>query len=171
MEALSKLPDYYVSVFCPVSTHNFLPQKRDRLILIGSKNNFIWKEPEARNRIRLKDIIEVYPKISIPRYVYNRMDQNGKYRDLPIISDPANDDIAPTCVAHYSKDKSTRLLRDRNYPRGVRPYTTRKYARLQGVPDWFQFCGSESQIYKQIGNGVPTVFGEWIGNEIKRYFN
>jgi DNA (cytosine-5)-methyltransferase 1 len=29
MEAMSKLPDYYVSVFCPVQTEKFLPQRRN----------------------------------------------------------------------------------------------------------------------------------------------
>lgn len=89
---------------------------------------------------------------------------------MPIISDPDNDDIAPTCVAHYSKDRGTRLVKDKFHPKGLRPYTTREYARLQGVPDWFQFSGNDSQVYKQIGNGVPVMFGEWVGREIKRYF-
>lgn len=168
MEAMSKLPDYYVSVFCPVKTEKFLPQKRNRLILIGSKKYFNWREPESKKRIQLKNIIEKNPQIEIPAYVYYRLE--GKYRDKPIISDPAKDDLAPTCVAHYAKDRGTRLVKDKFHPKGLRPYTTREYARLQGVPDWFQFAGNDSQIYKQIGNGVPVVFGEWIGNEIQRYF-
>lgn len=168
MEAMSKLPDYYVSVFCPVQTEKFLPQRRDRLILIGSRKYFLWREPESTNRIKLKDILEKNPDIKIPNYVYSRLD--GKYRDLPIISDPDKDDIAPTCVAHYSKDRGTRLVKDKFHSKGLRPYTTTEYARLQGVPDWFHFAGNDSQVYKQIGNGVPVVFGEWVGREIKRYF-
>ncbi|MBK8396897.1 MAG: DNA cytosine methyltransferase [Leptospiraceae bacterium] len=62
------------------------------------------------------------------------------------------------------------LIKIQIYLEGLRPYTTREYARLQGVPDWFQFFGNDSQVYKQIGNGVPVVFGEWIGREINRYF-
>ncbi|MCB1158838.1 MAG: DNA cytosine methyltransferase [Leptospiraceae bacterium] len=168
MEAMTKLPEYYVSVFCPVYTHKFLPQKRDRLILIGSKKHFAWREPEVSRKVSLKEILEKDVSIKIPNYVYKRLD--GSYRDKPIISDPEAGDIAPTCVAHYAKDRGTRLVKDKSFPRGVRPYTTLEYARLQGVPDWFQFHGTESQVYKQIGNGVPTVFGLWIGKELKRYF-
>src|SRR5881392_637727 len=40
MEAMTKLPDYYVHVACPVKTSTWLPQKRDRLIIIGSRRNF-----------------------------------------------------------------------------------------------------------------------------------
>lgn len=168
MEAMSRLPDYYVSVFCPVKAEIFLPQKRNRLILIGSRKLFQWRLPESLMRTKLKDILENDPDVQIPDYVYLRM--SGKYRDLPIISDPENDDIAPTCVAHYSKDRSTRLVKDKKYPKEARPYTVREYARLQGVPDWFQFMGTENQAYRQIGNGVPVVFGNWVGNEIRRYF-
>lgn len=37
MEAMTNLPDYYVHVACPVKTSTWLPQKRDRLIIIGSR--------------------------------------------------------------------------------------------------------------------------------------
>lgn len=169
MEAMSKLPDYYVSVFCPVKAENWLPQKRDRLIIIGSKKDFNWREPELGKRIKLKDILEEHPDIEIPDYVYKRL--NGGYRDRPIISDPENDDIAPCCVAHYAKDRGTRLVKDKDFPEGVRPYTVREYARLQGVPDSFKFSGSENQQYKMIGNGVAVPVGQWVAGEIKRYFH
>jgi len=168
MEAMSKLPDYYVSVICPVSAEVWLPQVRERLILFGSKRDFNWREPEQGRRIRLKDILEDEPDVKIPDYVYNRL--RGKYRDRPIISDPDADDIAPCCVAHYAKDRSTRMVKDRRYPEGVRPYTVREYARLQGVPDSFVFAGSESQQYRMIGNGVPVPVGRWVAGEIRRYF-
>jgi DNA (cytosine-5)-methyltransferase 1 len=54
---------------------------------------------------------------------------------------------------------------------GVRPFTVREYARLQGVPDWFNFAGSESDAYQMIGNGVSRHAARWIGREIVRYFN
>jgi DNA (cytosine-5)-methyltransferase 1 len=85
-------------------------------------------------------------------------------------SDDKRGDIAPTCVAHYAKDLSTRLVADSRFPRGVRPYTVREYARLQGVPDTFGFEGSDNDAYRMIGNGVSVPVGKWIGSEIKRYF-
>lgn len=168
MEAMTRLPDYYVNVFCPVQTHLWLPQKRDRLIIIGSKRNFLWSPPQSRRRISLREILEDSPAIEVPDYVFSRLD--GAYRDRPIISDPSRDDIAPICLAHYSRDLSTRLVVDRNFKRGVRPYTVREYARLQGVPDWFQFIGGDSKAYQMIGNGVSVPVGQWLGNEIMRYF-
>lgn len=158
MEALTKLPDYYVRVECPVNANMWLPQERKRLILIGSKKPFTNFDYPDSQPLKLKDIIEKDASIDIPQYVYNRI--NGKYRDKPIISDPDNDDLAPTCVAHYAKDKGTRLIKD---GKRIRPYTVREYARLQGFPDWFKFCGTDSEAYRQIGNAVAVPMGRWIG--------
>lgn len=69
----------------------------------------------------------------------------------------------PTSVANSSAT-------DPRFPRGVRPYTVREYARLQGVPDTFSFAGTTNDAYRMIGNGVSVPVGEWIGNEIRRYF-
>lgn len=165
MEALTKLPDYYVRIECPVDAQWWLPQKRKRLILIGTKKPFHNLEYPESKPIRLKDILEKDPEINIPQYVYKRL--NGAYRDKPIISDPDADDLAPTCVAHYAKDVSTRLVKDGST---IRPYTPREYARLQGFPDWFEFSGTDRQIYKQVGNAVPVPMAKWVGEQIKRYF-
>jgi DNA (cytosine-5)-methyltransferase 1 len=168
MEAMTKLPDYYVHVACPVKSSIWLPQKRDRLIIIGSRRSFAWREPQAGRAVTLREILEPDPSPHIPDYVGRRL--AGAYRDRPIISDPEHGDIAPTCVAHYAKDLSTRLVADRRFPSGARPYTVREYARLQGVPDAFTFAGSEMAAYRMIGNGVSVPVGKWIGSEIRRYF-
>lgn len=169
MEAMTRLPDYYVNVFCPVSSALWLPQRRDRLIIIGSRVPFAWQAPEQARRVRLADIVESDPRVEIPDYVLKRL--AGKYRDKPIVSDPARDDLAPTCVAHYAKDLSTRLVADARFPHGVRPYSVREYARLQGVPDSFIFSGTDRDAYRQIGNGVSVPVGKWIATEARRYFD
>lgn len=169
MEAMTQLPDYYVHVFCPVAAQTWLPQRRDRLIILGTRTPFAPRPPEPELApVRLADVLEAEPVVEIPKYVGRRM--RGKYRDRPIVSDPAAGDVAPTCVAHYAKDLSTRLVRDVRFPHGVRPYTVREYARLQGVPDGFEFCGSARDAYRQIGNGVPVPMAEWAGRELVRYF-
>ena len=168
MEAMTKLPDYYVSVFCPIESATWLPQKRARLIILGSRRPFAWRKPEAGKKTTLADVLDEDPQVEVPAYVLKRL--AGGYRDLPIISDPAKGDIAPTCVAHYAKDVSTRMVADRRYQYGARPYSVREYARLQGVPDSFQFTGTDRDAYRMIGNGVSVPVGEWIGREVTRYF-
>lgn len=169
MEAMSKLPDYYVQVFCPLNATTWLPQNRERLIIIATKKRFHINPPSGYNRTTIKSLLEECPKYEIPEYLINRL--NGGYRDKPIIVDPADKSaIAPTCVAHYAKDVSTRILKDPNSPIGYRPFTPREYARLQGFPDWF-WLPRTADAYRQIGNAVPVHMGEWIGNQLIRYFN
>lgn len=170
MEAMTKLPDYYVNVFCPVDASNWLPQRRKRLILIGTRKQYQIAAPiQISNRPRLKDILENDPDVEMPDYVIRRI--NGKYRDQPIIVDPnLVNAIAPTCVAHYSKDLSTRLVKDHKAKYGIRPFSVREYARLQGFPDDFKFENKRSS-YRLIGNAVPVQMGEWIGQQVMKYFN
>jgi DNA (cytosine-5)-methyltransferase 1 len=170
MEAMTKLPDYYVNVFCPVDAANWLPQRRKRLILIGTKKEFSINSPSSiNNKPRLKDILEKNPEVEMPDYVIKRI--NGGYRDKPIIVDPdLSNAMAPTCVAHYSKDLSTRLVRDSKAKFGLRPFSIREYARLQGFPDDFHFENKRSS-YKLIGNAVPVNMGKWVGNVAMKYFN
>lgn len=170
MEAMTKLPGYYMNIFCPIDAITWLPQKRERLILIGTKRRIFIEPPSKKRRVLLSEIIDSAPDMPVPEYVKKRI--LGGYRDLPIICDPENDySVAPTCVAHYSKDRGTRLVKDKTHPLGIRPFTPREYARLQGVPDWFHLKGSDSDIYKQVGNGVAVPLAEWIGKEAIKYFN
>ena len=159
--ALAK-PEMYIVV----NANMWLPQERKRLIVIGTKKPFGNLEYPESKQIGLKDIVEKDAEIDIPQYVLNRI--NGKYRDKPIISDPDNNDNAPTCVAHYAKDVGTRLVKD---GKRIRPYTVREYGRLQGFPDWFEFSGTDRDAYRQIGNAVAVPMGEWIGRQAVKYFN
>jgi DNA (cytosine-5)-methyltransferase 1 len=170
MEAMSKLPGYYVNIFCPIDAALWLPQRRERLILVGTRRPFTVNAPTApKVKPRIKDILEKNPVYDMPDYVLRRL--NGKYRDLPIIVDPKNPDaIAPTCVAHYAKDLGTRLVKDKKAPHGVRPFTIREWARLMGIPDDYLFENVRHD-YQLIGNGVPPPIGRWIATELKRYFN
>lgn len=169
MEAMTKMPDYYIQVFCPIKSDHWLPQRRNRLIIVGTKRNFNIRPPKNTRKIMLSEILEENPKVTLPKAIKARM--SGKYRDLPIISCPEKNDMAPTCVAHYAKDKSTRLVKDKRFPLGVRPYSVREYARLQGLPDSFEFPVSDTAAYRQIGNGVSVPVGDWLGSEMKRYMS
>jgi len=170
MEAMTKLPDYYVHIFCPVDAANWLPQRRKRLILIGSKKQVSISAPDQiKNKPRLKDLLESNAEVDMPEYILKRI--NGGYRDKPIIVDPdAVNALAPTCVAHYAKDLSTRLVKDKKYKHGLRPFSIREYARLQGFPDNFYF-ENKRICYKLIGNAVPVHMGKWIGDVAMKYFN
>ncbi len=60
---------------------------------------------------------------------------------------------------------------ERCHPLETRPLTVREYARIQTFPDNWEFCGSLSAKYKQIGNAVPVNLAWAIGRAIMRLFN
>ena len=60
---------------------------------------------------------------------------------------------------------------ERCHPIETRPLTVREYARIQTFPDDWQFEGSLSDQYKQIGNAVPVNLAFAIGRSLIRLFN
>jgi DNA (cytosine-5)-methyltransferase 1 len=60
---------------------------------------------------------------------------------------------------------------ERCHPEETRPFTVREYARIQTFPDDWDFSGSVSQQYKQIGNAVPVNFAKEVGYSIIRFLN
>lgn len=60
---------------------------------------------------------------------------------------------------------------ERCHPDETRPFTVREYARIQTFPDNWDFQGSVSQQYKQIGNAVPVNLGREVGYSIVRFLN
>lgn len=60
---------------------------------------------------------------------------------------------------------------ERCHPEETRPFTVREYARIQTFPDSWQFVGSLSSQYKQIGNAVPVNLAEEIGLSIIKCLN
>ena len=60
---------------------------------------------------------------------------------------------------------------ERCHPTETRPLTVREYARIQTFPDQWQFEGSLTSQYKQIGNAVPVNLAYAIGRSLVRLLN
>lgn len=60
---------------------------------------------------------------------------------------------------------------ERCHPDETRPFTVREYARIQTFPDNWEFNGSISQQYKQIGNAVPVNLAKEMGYSIVQFLN
>lgn len=70
-----------------------------------------------------------------------------------------------TIRTEFFKPEKGRYL----HPTENRPITHFEAAKLQGFPDDFQWCGSKTEIAKQIGNAVPVPLGKRIAESIYAY--
>lgn len=68
---------------------------------------------------------------------------------------------SPTVVAHLAKDGYMFI-----HPFFDRTITVREAARFQSFPDSFEFSGSMSSQFRQVGNAVPPLLAEALGKEI-----
>lgn len=88
---------------------------------------------------------------------------------------------SPTIVAHLQKDSNSfilpdyyqhanrnRIREDDSRNRGISP---REAARIQSFPDHYVFLGSFTSQFRQIGNAVPPLIGEQLGNIISDHLS
>ena len=69
-----------------------------------------------------------------------------------------------TIVAHLAKDGLMFI-----HPTQNRTLTPREAARVQSFPDWFQFPVARTHQFRVIGNAVPPLVGEAVGNAVAKY--
>jgi len=60
---------------------------------------------------------------------------------------------------------------ERCHPDITRPFTVREYARIQTFPDTWEFAGSKTSQYRQIGNAVPVNLAKEIGYTLVKALN
>lgn len=75
--------------------------------------------------------------------------------------------FCPTLRAGTGSDRGSYQAVRPLHPSQPRVITPREAARLQGFPDWFQFNPTKWHSFRQIGNSVSPLVGEYL---LKRLF-
>ncbi len=153
-EALSDLPENTIEDDSPYSTDPLSSyQKLMRLDSKGIFNHMITQHSEQTTRI-----ISLVP-------------DGGNYKNLPTeLQSTRKVNIAWT---RYSSTKPSLTIdtghRHHFHYSYNRIPTVRESARLQSFPDTFIFEGSKTSQYKQVGNAVPPLMAQAIGESISKY--
>lgn len=144
-----------------------LPQKRERIIIVGSKKPFSmdWNFTVPRHKT-LDDILEkdVDPKhYASPEIVKKRKSMHTASCTPSIWHENKAGNISS-----YPYSCALRAGASYNYllVNGERRLTPREMLRLQGFPDDFKIVVSDCQTRKQAGNAIPV---DMVGMVIERF--
>jgi len=167
-----------------------VPQKRQRLILIGVRKDLglkiefphtIEKVITVGEALRGVPESEGYSYSENKKRVMKMVPEGGNWRDLP--QQIQRDYMGKSYFSGGGKTGFARRLSfskpswtltcspaqmqtELCHPQETRPLTVREYARLQSFPDSWEFEGSLASQYKQIGNAVPVNLAYHIGKSI-----
>lgn len=153
-----------------------VPQKRERVILVGFRNDLgiRFEFPEETNSNNWVPLSVAVPQLAIDNQKYyfseravqgmknakNNM-KRGLWQNL--------DEPCLTITSHLAKvslnSRDPVLLVDPSKEL-YRRFTPREAARIQSFPDDFEFAGSETNAYRQIGNAVPPVLFWHIAKKV-----
>lgn len=169
-----------------------VPQKRERLITIGIRNDLVDKAtytfPQKHDyKPVLRDVLLDCPKgPGIPygekkKKIFELVPPGGYWKDIdPQIAK----DYMKSCwdmeggrtgiLRRMSLDEPSLTVltspsqkqTERCHPLEARPFTVRENARCQTFPDEWEFCGNVASQYKQVGNAVPVNLAYEIAKEI-----
>ena len=149
--------DYFVDYKVINALDCGLPQKRERVIIIGSKKpfNMNWSI-KAENPKTLDDILEK----NVPDKYYASQAIVEKRKAMHTSKYPISiwHENKAGNISSYPYSCALRAGASYNYllVNGERRLTPREMLRLQGFPDDFKIVVNDSQIRKQAGNAVPV---------------
>lgn len=173
-ETLKEL-DYSI-YFKVLDGKHFVPQHRERIIIVGFNNEIYRGEEDfefpilPEPTVKFKEILE--PR---PLGKYTLTDHLWSYLQAYAIKHKAKGNgfgfgmtnlngISRTMSARYYKDGAEILIPQKG--KNPRRLTPRECARLQGFPDEFIIPVSDNQAYRQFGNSVVMPLIQEAGKNL-----
>ena len=152
-----------------------LPQKRERTIIVGFRENIKFNFPKPINIMpSLSDILEPEDKID-PKTYASEFIQKKRLEKIKIEpfypsvwheNKSGNISILPySCALRHSASYNYLLVN------GKRRFTPRELLRLQGFPDNFKADVSNIQVRQVAGNSVPVPLISAVAKEMMKAIN
>ncbi len=152
-----------------------LPQRRERVIIVGFRDNGLIEQFDFRfkkQKYNLSDILEPDNQVDASLFASQQIVEKRKERT-------EGKKIFYPSVWHENKagnisilDHSCALRTGASYNylliNGIRRPSSRELLRFQGFPDTYKIVVSHSEIRKQTGNSVPVPMIRCIANKINK---
>ncbi|PUE09439.1 DNA (cytosine-5-)-methyltransferase [Limnohabitans sp. T6-5] len=167
----------YIVEFRLLNAVNYgVPQNRERVIVVGHRGEFNYPTTIGE-RVTAGQALTALPEqtntenklltSSMDTYVakYEKASHCITPRDLHL--DRPSRTVTCRNLAGATGDMHRIVL-----PNGARRrLTVREGARLQSFPDWFEFQGSETSAFNQVGNAVPPLLAYALAGSFREYLN
>lgn len=144
-----------------------LPQKRERIFIVGFKKPTIFEWPKGGVPMTpLKDILE---KKVPSTYFASKYIRNRRLSRHPLTTEPTIwHENKSGHISAYPYSCALRAGASYNYllVNGERRLTSREMLRLQGFPDSFKIVCNYSQTRKQAGNSLPVPIAQSVLTEV-----
>lgn len=147
-----------------------LPQKRERIIIVGFLGNYSFQFPQPKKeRANLQDFLEDdsqvdkkhYASEKVVKSVWSRLKSEPFFPSVWHENKSGNISVLPYSCALRAGASYNYLLVN-----GIRRPTPRENLRFQGFPNDYPIIVSPSQIRKQAGNSVPIPMIEAVAKEL-----
>lgn len=150
--------DYTVDFHILNALHFGVPQKRERIMIVGFKgevSGFSWPNRKLP-MIPLSEMLEKKPDAST--FVSDRIKSKRLAAHKPKVTPSIWHENKSGNISSHPYSCALRAGASYNYllVNGERRLTPREMLRLQGFPDTFKVIGTDAQIRKQAGNSVPV---------------
>jgi DNA (cytosine-5)-methyltransferase 1 len=152
----------YVCTYALVNAADYgVPQNRQRVLIFGLRKDLVKSEiewppaPTHKGRqISVGKVLANVPDPGSPNRLKNHVHSQFKLKFNGYISNRAVDPNkpSPTITARGDHKGGAMII---HHPSNKRRMTCREVAIVQGFPMNFEFVGSMTSVYKQIGNAVP----------------
>ena len=156
-----------------------VPQARMRVIIAGTRadlpinDDFEFPEPvitSREERISIGAALRNIPDPSENHDLLNHVCSKYKVTNRNFTghrrTDP--DKPSPTILARGNGKGGVCAIQ---HPKNHRRMSVRESAIIQTFPLDFEFCGSMTSMYRQIGNAVPVKFAEFLGESLYKIEN
>lgn len=153
-----------------------LPQKRQRIIIVGFRKNrpFAFPQPHPE-RAKLKDFLEPHELVDRKYFASDRITNKRleavKGKKIPKLSIWHENKGGNIGVHEYSC--ALRAGASYNYllVDGIRRLTSRECLNLQGFPKDFKIAVPDAEVRKQAGNSVPVSMIREVAKQMFKAMN